>query len=108
MGALRGLRGAGAARRRDPGAVRDVEFVWRVGTGVPRPDGVRVMLRDEPTGEGTYRISNDLPWVIDVPPGIEIVFDGIWRARPLPGVDAPTSWALLLDVATASKLHIDP
>ena len=35
----------------DPGAARDVEFVWRVRTGLPGADGVRVLIPDEPIGQ---------------------------------------------------------
>ena len=91
-----------------PGAARDVEFVWRVRTGIPGADGVRVMLVDEPTGPGTYRIARDLPWVIDIPAGAEIVFEGIWINAPVEGSNLPNTAALLRDVATGSTLHIDP
>ena len=92
----------------DPGAARDVQFVWRVRTGLPGADGVRVMLVDEPTGPGTYRIARDLPWVIDIPAGAEIVFEGIWINAPVEGSNLPNTAALLRDVATGSTLHIDP
>ena len=92
----------------DPGAARDVEFVWRVRTGLPGADGVRVLIPDEPTGQGTYRIATNLPWVIDIPAGAEIVFEGIRINRPVVGSNLPNTAALLRDVATGSTLHIDP
>ena len=92
----------------DPGAARDVEFVWRVRTGLPGADGVRVLIPDEPTGQGTYRIARNLPWVIDIPAGAEIVFEGIRINRPVVGSNLPNTAALLRDVATGSTLHIDP
>ena len=51
----------------DPGAAQDVSFVWQVPAGFPGPDGVPALLRGEPVGEGTYRLFQDLPFVIDVP-----------------------------------------
>ncbi len=92
----------------NPGAPRDVEFVWRVRTGLPGADGVRVMVVDEPTGPGTYRIARDLPSVIDIPAGAEIVFEGIWINRPVVGSNLPGTTAVLMDVGTGSRLHIDP
>ena len=92
----------------DPGAARDVTFVWGVRTGLPGTDGVRVMLLDEPTGQGTYRIARDLPWVIDIPAGAEIVFEGILIIRPVVGRNLPGTTAVLMDVGTGSRLHIDP
>ena len=92
----------------DPGAARDVEFVWRVRTGLPGADGVRGLIPDEPTGQGTYRIATNLPWVIDIPAGAEIVFEGIRINRPVVGSNLPNTAALLRDVATGSTLHIDP
>ena len=43
-----------------PGAARDVEFVWGVGPGIPDPDGVNALLRNEPAGAGTYRLYEGL------------------------------------------------
>ena len=40
----------------DPGAAKTVDFVWRVRPGIPGVDGVRVMLRNEPTGLGPVHI----------------------------------------------------
>ena len=92
----------------NPDAARDVDFVWRVRTGIPGADGVRVMVVDEPTGPGTYRIARDLPWVIDIPAGAEIVFEGILIIRPVVGRNLPGTTAVLMDVGTGSRLHIDP
>ena len=50
----------------DPTAAKDMHFVWKVPPGVPGPDGVRVLLPNEPAGEGTYRLDSGIPWVIDV------------------------------------------
>ena len=92
----------------NPGAPRDVDFVWRVRTGIPGADGVRVMVVDEPTGPGTYRIARDVPWVIDIPAGAEIVFEGFLINRPVVGSNLPGTTAVLRDVGTGSRLHIDP
>ena len=92
----------------DSGAARDVTFVWGVRTGLPGADGVRVMVVDEPTGPGTYRIARDLPWVIDIPAGAEIVFEGFLLNRPVVGSNLPVKTAVLMDVGTGSRLHIDP
>ena len=92
----------------NPGAPRDVDFVWRVRTGIPGADGVRVMVVDEPTGAGTYRIARDVPWVIDIPAGAEIVFEGFLINRPVVGSNLPGTTAVLRDVGTESRLHIDP
>ena len=92
----------------DPGAARDVQFVWKVRTGLPGPGGVRVLLRDEPTGEGTYRISEGLPWVFDVPSGTEIVFVAIYMNAYEVGSNLPRRGVLFRDTATGSTLHIDP
>lgn len=93
----------------DPGAAKDVEFVWGVRPGVERTDGVRVMIRDEPTGEGTYRLSRNSPWVIDIPAGITVINQGPFLARPvLSATNASSGWGLpLSDVATDSVLYID-
>ena len=51
----------------DPTVARDVDFIWRVRPGIPGRDGVQVMLIDEPTGQGTFRIDDTVRLVIDVP-----------------------------------------
>ena len=92
----------------NPGAARDVEFVWRVRTGIPGADGVRVMVVGEPTGPGTYRIARDLPWVVDIPAGAEIVFEGVLLLAIVEGRDYPHKAVPLVDVATGSHVKIDP
>ena len=93
----------------DPGSEKDVEFVWKVPPGVEGADGMRVMLRGEPTGEGTYRLGRDLPWVVDIPAGITVINHGRFLARPALGsTGASSRWGLPLgDVATDSVLYID-
>ena len=91
----------------NPDAARDVDFVWRVRTGIPGADGVRVMVVDEPTGPGTYRIARDLPWVIDIPAGAEIVFEGVRLLAIVEGRDYPHEAVPLVDVETGSTLAID-
>ena len=91
----------------NPGTAHDVEFVWGVRTGLPGADGVRVMVVDEPTGPGTYRIARDLPWVIDIPAGTEIVFEGVRLLAIVEGRDYPHKAVPLVDVETGSTLGID-
>ena len=97
-----------------PGAARDVEFVWGVGPGIPDPDGVNALLRNEPTGAGTYRLYEGSPYVIDVPSGKRVTLSGYlivsYRARD-PGIspgNAPNTAIRLIDTDTGSVLFIDP
>ena len=97
-----------------PGAARDVEFVWGVGPGIPDPDGVNALLRNEPAGAGTYRLYEGLPYVIDVPTGKRVTLSGYlivsYRARD-PGIspgNAPNTAIRLIDTDTGSVLFIDP
>ena len=97
-----------------PGAARDVEFVWGVGPGIPDPDGVNALLRNEPAGAGTYRLYEGLPYVIDVPSGKRVTLSGYllvsYRARD-PGIspgNPPNTAIRLIDTDTGSVLFIDP
>ena len=94
----------------DPGAAKDVHFVWKVPAGIPGPGGVRVLLTNEPAGEGTYRIDLGWPWVIDVPAGMQVIQDGSRVLEPAEDApaDAPRSVVALLDADTGSWLSIDP
>ena len=93
----------------DPGAAKDVQFVWRTGPGIPSPDGVPVLLYGEPTGKGTYRLDEAVSYVIDIPAGIVITFGGMYHIEPDPDdPDQPRKGLLLIDVETGSVLHIDP
>ena len=94
----------------DPAAVEDMHFVWRVPAGVPGPDGVRVLLHNEPTGRGTYRLYPKGPWVIDVPAGMQVILKGLLVLEPAADAPAgaPRSAVVLLDAATDSSLAIDP
>ena len=38
-----------------PDGATGVHFVWRPPAGIPGPDGVRVLLADEPAGQGSPR-----------------------------------------------------
>ena len=96
-----------------PGAARDVEFVWGVGPGIPDPDGVNALLRNEPAGAGTYRLYEGLPYVIDVPAGKRVILSGYllvsYRARD-PGIspgNPPNTAIRLIDADTGSVLFID-
>ncbi len=97
-----------------PGAARDVEFVWGVGPGIPDPDGVNALLRNEPAGAGTYRLYEGSPYVIDVPTGKRVTLSGYlivsYRARD-PGIspgNPPNTAIRLIDTDTGSVLFIDP
>ena len=97
-----------------PGPARDVEFVWGVGPGIPDPDGVNALLRNEPTGAGTYRLYEGWPYVIDVPSGKRVTLSGYlivsYRAGD-PGIspgNAPNTAIRLIDTDTGSVLFIDP
>ena len=97
-----------------PGAARDVEFVWGVGPGIPDPDGVNALLRNEPAGAGTYRLYEGLPYVIDVPSGKRVTLSGYlivsYRAGD-PGIspgNPPNTAIRLIDTDTGSVLFIDP
>ena len=93
----------------DPTVARDVDFIWRVRPGIPGRDGVQVMLIDEPTGPGTYRIDDTVRLVIDVPEGMVISYFGYYEQEPDPDdIDGPDSGLLLIDEETGSALHIDP
>ena len=94
-----------------PGSAADVEFVWRVPPGIPGPDGIRALLRDEPAGEGTYRLYTGSPFVLDVPAGMQLFQDGTrhidyYRLPPPP--DAPRATLGLVDADTGSWLSINP
>ena len=41
------------------------------------------MIRDEPAGEGTYRVHADFPWTIDVPAGIRVSARGFVILYPV-------------------------
>ena len=93
----------------DPGAAKEVYFVWRVRHGVPAPDGVQLLLPGEPAGKGTYRLYPGVRYVIDVPVGSLIVLVGLYEmerdpARP----HLPSRGILLVEPRTDSALHIDP
>ena len=90
----------------DPTAAKDVEFVWAVGPGIPRPDGVRTLLPNEPTGAGTYRLEIGLPYVIDVPAGMQVIHDGLYL-HGHSGAEEPRAVVILTDAATGSQLDID-
>ena len=94
----------------DPTAAKDVHFVWKPAAGVPGPGGVRDFILGEPAGPGAYRIHPGVPWVIDVPAGMQVILRGIAVAERSLGdpADAPQSAVVLLDAATGSSLGINP
>ena len=106
---VRGYGGRCGGPVDDPGAAKDVYFVWKVRGGIPAPDGIRVLLYGEPVGEGTYRLAGQVPYVIDVPASSVIVSDGIIEHEPQPDDSGrPSATVLLFDGAMSSGLHIDP
>lgn len=93
----------------DPAHPRQVEFVWNVGTGMESRDGIRTLLYQEPTGEGTYRLFSKTAYVLDVPEDVQISLDGYLQFHADPNdPDGTDSSVLLTDVDTGSLLHIDP
>ena len=104
----------------DPGVAQSVHFVWKVLPGAPGRHGMRVLLPQEPVGEGTYRIFPVGRCVIDVPAGIEVTQIGYYTApsdavvyEPAEdGTAHPPSWprghVTLRETATGSVLAIRP
>ena len=98
-----------------PGVSRDGHFVWGVRPGIPRPRGEHaplygepVLLYGEPVREGTYRVEQGLPCIVDVPVGDEIAYGGSYNLKPdADDPDAPTGGVLLLDAEMVSTLHLD-
>ena len=94
---------------------RDGYFVWGVRPGIPRPRGEHaplygepVLLYGEPVREGTYRVEEGLPCIVDVPAGGAIVYGGSYDLKPdADNPDAPTGGVLLLDAEMVSTLQID-
>ena len=66
----------------DPSAPFTVEFEWHPLPGYLGPDGIRAMLRNEPVGQGTYRVMPSSPVVIDVPAGMQLMHRGSWITEP--------------------------
>ncbi len=94
----------------DPRAARDVAFVWRVGPGFPAPGAPPVLLRGEPAGEGTYRLHEGTPFVVDVPPGGSVTPGGYANLDYSPSYPPNPPWTVvtLIDAGTGSVLAIDP
>ena len=101
--------GSCAGFLRDPRAAPDVEFVWRVRPGPPDPGALPVLLPGEPAGEGTYRLYEGVPFVVDVPAGSELTLGG-YADLDFPRYPPSPSWAAvtLIDADTGSLLAIDP
>ena len=93
----------------DPRTAQDVEFVWRVPPGPPGLGAVPLLLPGKPAGEGTYRIYEGVPFVVDVPAGRELTLGG-YADLDFPRYPPSPSWAgvTLIDAATGSSLAIDP
>ena len=93
----------------DASAAKDVHFAWKVPPGIPGFSRVRVLLRNEPTGPGTYRIHAGVPYIIDIPAGMQLIQDGSRLLEPAADAppDAPRFIIMLLNAATGSKLAID-
>ena len=60
----------------------DVWFVWRPPPGKRGSFGVRILIPGEPTGGGTFRISDGGPCTITVPAGKNIVYQGLAENEP--------------------------
>ena len=93
----------------DPGAAKAVNFVWAPPSGIPVEHGFRVMFSREAHGPGSYRLEYGLPFVIDVPPGNELLRRATVTVE-LNSDDPPDfsgHVAVLIDVATGSYLGID-
>ena len=93
----------------DPSAAKDVHFVWKVPPGVPGPGGVRMLLGNEPAGPGTYRVFPGMPWVIDVPAGMQVIQEDFSILEPAEDAPAgaPRATITLLDADTGSRLSFD-
>ena len=93
----------------DPGAAKSVDFRWSVRPGIPGFDGLRVLIRNEPTGPGTYRLGEGGRCVIDVPVGMQVIFDSHVLLAPSADdpPDAPRRAITLLDAASGAALGID-
>ena len=86
-----------------------MQFVWAPPSGIPVEHGFRVMFTREKHGPGSYRLEYGLPFVIDVPPGNELLRDPTVTVE-LNSDDPPDfsgHVAVLIDVATGSYLGID-
>ena len=70
---------------------------------------MRVMLRNEPTGPGSYRLGEGARCVIDVPVGIQVIYDSHVLLAPSADAppDAPRRVITLLDAETGAQLDID-
>ena len=91
----------------DPTAPRDVEFAWLVPPGTPGDDGVRAFIPGEPTGKGTYRLTPDSPYVVDVPAGLRIIASPEYLSYS--SSDPLLTGAVTLhDAETRARLQIDP
>ena len=93
----------------DPGAAMTVDFVWGVRPGIPGADGLRVLIRNEPTGPGSYRLGEGGRCVIDVPVGMQVIYDSHVLLAPSADAppDAPRRVITLLDAETGAQLNID-
>ena len=60
----------------------DVWFVWRALPGKRGSFGARILIPGEPTGGGTFRISDGAPCTITVPAGKNIVYQGLAENEP--------------------------
>ncbi len=92
----------------DPAAAVRVELFWDPLPGYEGPDGVRIFLSDEPAGAGRYRLSDGSSCVIEVPPGTQVIQDGLYILEP--DTERPDVRAIvpLIDVETRSQLDVEP
>ena len=90
----------------EPTAARDVHFVWKTRAGIANGENrPRLLLHDEPTGHGTYRLVRDAPWIIDVPADGQVSLFGVSMGHSPTG--DTTSGVRIEDPETGSRLFID-
>ena len=95
-----------------PAARVRVTFVWGVPRDFPPLDTLPTLRRlrqGDPAGEGTYLLVSGLPYLIDLPTGIEVIYRG-WDRRE-PDERAPgqrLSWIVLEEAATGALLYVYP
>ena len=87
----------------------DVQMVWFPSPGLLAADGIPVLLYNEPVSAGTYRLASNLPYIITVPEGSQLVLRGLVRnARDEGDDDVPLHGIVLIDPDTGSSIQIDP
>ena len=91
----------------DPGAARNVAFIWNPATGYPIGDGQRAFMRGEPADPGTYRVDEDLPFLVTVPEGGQVIYSGYVLAGRPDGSDLPSGWFRLTEAHSKAEVVIN-